>query len=80
MTGGGQVDPHAELGVSRAALSEEIRRAYRQIARRQHPDGNRSPGGPERFAAVARAYDILSNPGGGRSSRSSPEKNLTATD
>jgi curved DNA-binding protein CbpA len=62
MTGGGQVDPYAELGVSRDASSEEIRRAYRQVARRHHPDVNRDPGGPKRFAAAARAYAILSDP------------------
>ena len=62
MTGGGRVDPYAELGVSRDASSEEIRRAYRQVARRHHPDINRDPGGPERFAAAARAYEILSDP------------------
>jgi len=62
MTGGGQVDPYAELGVSRDASSEEIRCAYRQVARRHHPDVNRDPGGPERFAAAARAYEILSDP------------------
>jgi hypothetical protein len=62
MTGGGQVDPYAELGVSRDASSEEIRHAYRQVARRHHPDVNRDPGGPERFAAAARAYEILSDP------------------
>jgi curved DNA-binding protein CbpA len=61
MTGGGQVDPYAELGVSREASSEEIRRAYRQVARRHHPDVSRDPGGPERFAAAARAYEILND-------------------
>ena len=62
MTGGGQVDPYAELGVARDASSEEIRRAYRRVARRHHPDVNRDPGGPGRFAAAARAYEILSDP------------------
>jgi curved DNA-binding protein CbpA len=62
MTGGGQVDPYAELGVSRDASSEEIRRAYRQVARRHHPDVSRDPGGPARFAAAARAYEILNDP------------------
>jgi curved DNA-binding protein CbpA len=62
MTGGGEVDLYDELGVSRDASSEEIRRAYRQVARRHHPDVNREPGGPERFAAAARAYAILSDP------------------
>lgn len=64
MTGGGQVDPYAELDVSRDASSEEIRRAYRQVARRHHPDVNQHPGGAERFAAAARAYEILSDPAG----------------
>ena len=62
MTGAGQVDPYAELGVSRDASSEEIRRAYRQVARRHHPDVSRDPGGPERFAAAVRAYEILNDP------------------
>jgi len=62
MTGGGRVDPYAELGVSRDASSEEIRRAYRQVARRHHPDVSRDPGGPERFAAAVRAYEILNDP------------------
>ena len=62
MTGGGQVDPYAELGVSRDASSAEIRRAYRRVARRHHPDVNRDPGAPERFAAAARAYEILADP------------------
>jgi hypothetical protein len=46
MTGGGQVDPYGELDVSRDASSEEIRRAYRQVARRHHPDVSQDPGGP----------------------------------
>jgi len=62
MTGGGQVDPYAELDVSRDASNEEIRRAYRQVARRHHPDVNHDPGGAERFAAAARAYEILCDP------------------
>lgn len=62
MTGGGQADPYAELGVSHNASSEEIRRAYRRIARRSHPDVNRDPGGAEQFAAAARAYAILGDP------------------
>jgi len=62
MTGGGPVDLYAELGVSRDASSEEIRRAYREIARRHHPDVNGDPGGAQRFAAAAHAYAILSDP------------------
>jgi len=62
MTGGGQVDYYAVLGVPRDASAPDIRRAYRRVARRHHPDLNRDPRGPERFAAAARAYAVLSDP------------------
>ena len=62
MTGGGEVDPYAELDVSREASSEEIHRAYRQVASRHHPDVNHDPGGTDRFAAAACAYEILRDP------------------
>ena len=62
MTGGGQVDHYAVLGVPRDASAPDIRRAYRRVARRHHPDLNRDPRGPERFAAAARAYEVLSDP------------------
>jgi curved DNA-binding protein len=62
MTGGGQVDPYADLGVSRDASIEAICHASPQVASRHHPNVNRNPGGPERFAAAARAYEILSDP------------------
>lgn len=62
MTGGGRVDYYAVLGVPRNASALDIRRAYRRVARRHHPDLNRDPGGPERFGAAARAYEVLSDP------------------
>ncbi len=62
MTGGGQVDHYAVLGVPRDASAPDIRRAYRHVARRHHPDLNRDPRGPERFAAAARAYEVLGDP------------------
>ena len=62
MTGGGQVDYYAVLGVPRDAPALDIRRAYRRVARRRHPDLNRDAGGSERFAAAARAYEVLSDP------------------
>ena len=62
MTGGGQVDYYAVLGVPRDAPAPEIRRAYRRVARQHHPDLNRDPLGPERFVAAARAYEVLSDP------------------
>jgi curved DNA-binding protein CbpA len=62
MTGGGQVDYYAVLGVPRGAAAPDIRRAYRRVARRYHPDLNPDPGGPERFAAAAGAYEVLGDP------------------
>ena len=62
MTGGGQVDYYAVLGVPRDASAPDIHRAYRRVARRHHPDLNPDPRGPERFAAAARAYEVLSDP------------------
>src|ERR1700733_3877224 len=50
------------LGVPRSASSEEIQRAYRQLARRYHPDVNKDPGSEERFKEVSEAYDVLSDP------------------
>ena len=62
MTGAGRVDYYAVLGVPRNASAADIRRAYRRVARRHHPDLNPDPGGPERFGAAARAYEVLSDP------------------
>ena len=62
MTGGGQADYYAVLGVPRTASAPDIRRAYRRVARRHHPDVNRDPLGPQQFAAAARAYAVLSDP------------------
>jgi molecular chaperone DnaJ len=57
------VDHYAVLGVSRDATAEEIKRAYRQLARRHHPDANRDdPEADERFKEVAHAYEVLSDP------------------
>lgn len=58
----GQPDHYGVLGVSRDASAREIRRAYRRLARRHHPDLNPRPDGSERFAALADAYAILNDP------------------
>lgn len=49
------------LGVPRTATREEIQRAYRTLARENHPDVNKDPGAEERFKDVSEAYDVLSD-------------------
>ncbi|WP_433608155.1 DnaJ C-terminal domain-containing protein [Dactylosporangium sp. CA-139114] len=50
------------LGVPRTATPEEIQRAYRTLARRNHPDVNKEPGAEDRFKDITEAYDVLSDP------------------
>src|SRR5688572_15207999 len=55
-------DLYGVLGVARTATDEEIRRAYRKLARKHHPDVN--PGNKEaedRFKEVSAAYEVLSD-------------------
>lgn len=50
------------LGVSPNATDDEIKRAYRTLARRYHPDGNPDPAAAERFKEIGRAYETLRDP------------------
>ncbi|MDQ7030897.1 MAG: molecular chaperone DnaJ [Ardenticatenia bacterium] len=54
-------DYYEILGISRNATKEEIRRAYRRLARQYHPDVNKSPEAEERFKEINEAYEVLSD-------------------
>lgn len=49
------------LGISRRATSKEIKKAYRQKSLEFHPDKNKAEGAAEKFAEIARAYEVLSD-------------------
>jgi len=57
-------DYYQTLGVARTASREEIQKAYRQLARKYHPDFNQNDpkGAKEKFQKVQEAFDILGNP------------------
>ncbi|MCF3973711.1 DnaJ C-terminal domain-containing protein [Paracoccus salsus] len=55
-------DPYAALGLTKSASDAEIKKAYRKIAKTDHPDLNPDPVAVERFRAAAAAYDLLKDP------------------
>lgn len=50
------------LGVSRDAKTEDIKKAYRRLARKYHPDVSKEAGAEEKFKEVNEAHDVLSDP------------------
>ncbi|HWK36991.1 J domain-containing protein [Sphingomonas sp.] len=55
-------DPYATLGVARGASADEIKKAYRKLAKELHPDRNKdNPKASERFSQVTTAYDLLTD-------------------
>ncbi|GLW08599.1 chaperone protein DnaJ 2 [Microtetraspora sp. NBRC 13810] len=55
-------DYYGTLGVRRDASADEIKRAYRRLARELHPDVNPDPATQERFKEITQAYEVLSDP------------------
>ncbi|XP_061491281.1 dnaJ homolog subfamily B member 12 isoform X1 [Rhineura floridana] len=55
-------DYYEILGVSRDASDEDLKKSYRKLALKFHPDKNHAPGATEAFKAIGNAYAVLSNP------------------
>lgn len=54
-------DYYKVLGLSRSATEEEVKKAYRKLALKFHPDKNKSAGAEEKFKEIAEAYEVLSD-------------------
>src|SRR3974377_445254 len=55
-------DYYGALGVKKNASAEEIRKAFRKLARKYHPDVNPDKSAEEKFKAISEANDVLSDP------------------
>jgi DnaJ-class molecular chaperone len=56
-------DPYRELGVARGASADEIRKAFRKLAKKHHPDANQGDAASEeKFKRVSAAFDLLGDP------------------
>ena len=55
-------DYYAIMGVARDASADDIKRAYRKLARKYHPDVSKEPDAEARFKEVGEAYEVLRDP------------------
>ena len=55
-------DYYEVLGLQKGASADEIKKAYRSLAKKYHPDINKEPGAEEKFKEINEAYDTLSDP------------------
>lgn len=56
------LDFYRELGLRRGASQQDIKAAYRDLAKKYHPDKNKDKNAPQRFQRIASAYETLSDP------------------
>lgn len=55
-------DYYATMGVSKDATQDEVKRAYRKLARKYHPDVSKEPDAEARFKEIGEAYEVLKDP------------------
>ena len=55
-------DYYEVLGLNKGASDDDIKKAYRKLAKQYHPDVNKAPDAEERFKEINEAYEVLSNP------------------